>query len=183
MLTTIQSMVVNVDSKMSEMKTDMKEMKNEILDMQKEIKGMKDDISDIKERAECYKVDIINKMDDKLKTFEKFADIKNEAANEFQKSLVSAIEDIGRNLPHKDDILNKKELTESLDELYSMSFTLIDRSEFPHENNENELKQLLDVVQQLPKKGEIMLKNQLEVKFKDIKGAINKKENQEATEG
>ena len=182
-MTTIQSMVVNVDTNVNEIQIEVQEMKAEILDIKEKMQSSKCEVLEVVDRkVECKKEEIVNALQDKLKKFDKISEMKKEVEmtvdnvkNEVlkivtsQNTLSSSVKDAVKNLPQKDVLMEKHELSQSLAEIKQS----INRNK-PMDKEEmvGHLKQIKDVVEQLPKQGQIMTKPEIEQHFNDVKEKI-----------
>ena len=173
-------MVVNVDTNVNEIQIEMQQMKAEILDMKGKMETSKCEVLDAVDRkVEVSKVEIVNSIHDKMQKLDKVSEMKKEVEttvdnvkNEVlkivtsQNNLSASFKDVVRKLPHRDDVMEKRELSESLAEIKESV-----RRIKPVDNDEmvGHLKQLKDTAEQIPKQGYTMTKQELEERFKDIK--------------
>ena len=181
-MSTIQCMVSDVDKKLSGIQAEMHEMKHEILEMKGNIQSSK------------FEVEIVNSINDKLKQFDHISgmkkkvemtidNVKNEVLKivATQNTLSSSLKDVVRNLPQRDEMMDKHELSQSLADIKQS----VHRNK-PLDNTEiiADLKKVKDITEKLPKQGQIMTKTEMEGHFNDIKDKMTKnQESQGATGG
>ena len=194
-MTTIQSMVINVDTKINDMQIDLHDMKSEIVDMKSEIVDMKSEIVDMKAKIEssksevlvavdrkvdCSKAEIVNSIHDQMKKIDKISEVFVKIVAS-QNTLSSSLKAVARNLPQRDLMMNKHELSQSLAEI-----NLNIQRNNPVDKHEmvGHLQQLKDLAEQLPQQGQIMMKQELTQQFNDIREIIQEiKDSQGATGG
>ena len=178
MLTTIQTLVVNVDTKVNELSDEVQGMKAEILDMKGKIESSKCQESNTVDRQVDYnKAEIVNTIHDQKTKFDKISEVFVKIVAS-QNTLSDSLKGVARNLPKRDLLMDKRELSQCLGEIKQSI-----KTNKPTDNTEivAHLKKLKDVAQQLPNQGQIMTKQELEQQFNDVKGKI--RENQGATGG
>ena len=176
MLSTIQLLVVNVDTKVNELTDEVQGMKAEILDIKVKIESSKCEVlNTVDRKVDCNKAEIVNSIHDQMTKFDKISEVFVKIVAS-QNTLSDSLKGVARNLPKRDLLMDKRELSQCLGEIKQSI-----KTNKPTDNTEivAHLKKLKDVAQQLPNQGQIMTKQELEQQFNDVKGKI--RENQGAT--
>ena len=180
-MTTIQSMVINVDTKINDMQIDLHDMKSEIVDMKAKIESSKSEVLvAVDRKVDCSKAEIVNSIHDQMKKIDKISEVFVKIVAS-QNTLSSSLKAVARNLPQRDLMMNKHELSQSLAEI-----NLNIQRNNPVDKNEmvGHLQQLKDLAEQLPQPGQIMMKQELAQQFNDIREMIQQtKDTQGATGG
>ena len=173
-------MVANVDTNVNDIHIEMQQMKAEISDIKAKVESSKCEVLEAVDRkVELNKVEIVNSIHDKMKKLDKISEMKKEVEitvdnvkNEVlkiatsQNTLSASLKDVVRNLPQREVMMEKHELSQSLAEIKQ----IIQRNQ-PMDKSEmvGHLKQLKDIAVKLPTQGYTMTKQELEERFKDIK--------------
>ena len=109
-------------------------MADEILDMKEKMESSKYEVLDETQstaKVNCNKMEIVNPIHEKMKKFDKFSEVfvkiiasQNMLSSEVfvkivssQNMLSSTLKGIARNLPQRDGMMNKHELSQSLAEI------------------------------------------------------------------
>ena len=167
-LTTIQSMVVNVDTKMNNLHVEMQQMKAEILDMKGKIDSSKSVLDAVDRKVDCNKAEVVNSIHDKMKKLDKISEVFVKIVAS-QNTLSSSLKGVARNLPQRDVMMDKHELSQSLAELKQS----IQRNKPMHRNEMvGHLKKMKDVVSNLPQKDLMMDKHELSLSLAEIKQSV-----------